>query len=720
VNTNGLSVGLNPEPLIFPHFPTRLQAVVWRNWELVPVERLAAVLETGEDNVLRLALDMGLRVPPHPGRLWLQRGFLTIIRANWHLLPYDQLLLLLGWTTEKLAYTLKEEDVLWHKLGDLKPRSEPVKYRPLTPEEQKSTVALKAIVERHFPDIAAEDHERPFGFLAGFREPGPRWKQSRKDHTFDLRLIYSYSAVYGDPLLDRTLDPYPDGLLARLAGLGINGVWLQGILYTLIPMESDPQWGEGHEKRLETLTDLTERAAKFGIGVYLYLNEPRGMPLRFFDRHPEWKGAESNQGEMFCLCTSHPPVLDYVRRATSTLFRRVPRLAGVFTITMSENATNCYSRGMVETPCPRCASRRVEDIVVEVNRAIEQGVHSAKPGARVIVWTWAWEPEWAHRAIDLLPENVEIMCTSEEALPTNVGGISNTVIDYSISQVGPGERAKGYWNYARKRGLKAIAKVQINSTWECSGVPYIPTPDLVEQHIGNLAETGVDGLMLSWTTGGYPSGNLELLSISGQDMARKKFGKEAAPVLLEAWHVFSEAFKEFPFHVDVLYRGPQNYGPMNLLHAKPSGYSATMLGFPYDDLESWRAIYPEDVFENQFRKLTEVWVRGLQILQEAKPKVDPDKEAGFADLERVARAAYCHFRSTYLQAAFVRLREREDTQARGRIETILDEEIRIAKELHDIARLDSRIGFEASNHYYYTLNDLREKVLNCEYLKKAM
>jgi len=26
--------------------------------------------------------------------------------------------------------------------------------------------------------------------------------------------------------------------------------------------------------------------------------------------------------------------------------------------------------------------------------------------------------------------------------------------------------------------------------------------------------------------------------------------------------------------------------------------------------------------------------------------------------------------------------------------------------------------FEASNHYYYTFNDLKEKVIACEYLKK--
>ena len=40
----------------------------------------------------------------------------------------------------------------------------------------------------------------------------------------------------------------------------------------------------------------------------------------------------------------------------------------------------------------------------------------------------------------------------------------------------------------------------------------------------------------------------------------------------------------------------------------------------------------------------------------------------------------------------------------------------MAKILMDIVRKDSRIGFEASNHYYYTLNDLAEKVITCQYI----
>ena len=46
--------------------------------------------------------------------------------------------------------------------------------------------------------------------------------------------------------------------------------------------------------------------------------------------------------------------------------------------------------------------------------------------------------------------------------------------------------------------------------------------------------------------------------------------------------------------------------------------------------------------------------------------------------------------------------------------------ISLAKELLDLTIEDSRIGFEATNHYAYSPNDLREKVLNCEWLLRTI
>lgn len=724
-----LPVGTEPKAMTFTHFPTRFQAVIWRNWEIISPATLGRVLKTDEATILKLAADLGLRVPPRVSPRWLERGYVTIIRANWHLLPYEQLMELLGWNADRMAYVLKEEDFLWCKLGNLKPKAEPAIYRALTPAEREHTRRIRDTMQRHFPDLQAPDADEPFGFLKDFESSvrvapvapvapakTPVFPENRK---FDLRFLYSYCAVYGDPLINPALDPYPDGLLARLATLGVNAVWLPVIMYTLYPWKKFGRYSAGYEKRLEALRRLTERAARFEISVITYLNEPRCMPLDFFKEYPELKGIES-KGVGGSLCTSLPEVQDLLRQGAAWLFQQVPRLGGVFTITMSENLTNCFSRGTPPKPpynnCPRCAERNPAEAIAEVNRLIAEGVHSVNPKAPVIVWDWAWNDAWAHEAVDLLPDDVWFMCVSEWGLTTNVGGVKGVVVDYSISNPGPSPRSLSLWEHAQRRGLKTVAKVQVNNSWECSAHPYLPVPDLVEEHLDRLAKAGVKGLMLSWTLGGYPAGNLHLLQHSADELAAQMFGPLGDDVRL-AWRAFSTAFREFPFSCGVAYMAPQNAGPKNILFAEPSGYAATMTGYPNDNLDDWRSIYPEDVFEQQFEKLSVGWKRGLDILTKAAPRVDEPHRAAFDDLERVATAAYCHFRSTYLQIAFVRNRAKTDAASRARILAILDEELQLAVTLHQIARRDSRIGFEATNHYAYTLQDLREKALNCEALR---
>ena len=43
-------------------------------------------------------------------------------------------------------------------------------------------------------------------------------------------------------------------------------------------------------------------------------------------------------------------------------------------------------------------------------------------------------------------------------------------------------------------------------------------------------------------------------------------------------------------------------------------------------------------------------------------------------------------------------------------------EIELARRQHRLQSADSRIGFEASNHYFYVPLDLVEKVVNCRWL----
>ena len=77
--------GNAPEPVSFPHFPSRLHAFVWRNWMLVPVERMARVVGAKPKDLLRMGLAMGLGRPPRITRNQQIRSYITVIRRNWHL-----------------------------------------------------------------------------------------------------------------------------------------------------------------------------------------------------------------------------------------------------------------------------------------------------------------------------------------------------------------------------------------------------------------------------------------------------------------------------------------------------------------------------------------------------------------------------------------------------------------------------------------------------------
>jgi hypothetical protein len=53
------------------------------------------------------------------------------------------------------------------------------------------------------------------------------------------------------------------------------------------------------------------------------------------------------------------------------------------------------------------------------------------------------------------------------------------------------------------------------------------------------------------------------------------------------------------------------------------------------------------------------------------------------------------------------------------IKRLVEAERAAARRMFDLSKADSRIGFEASNHYYYVPLDFVEKVLNCEQVLKA-
>jgi hypothetical protein len=737
--TDVLPVGSAPPALEFKHFPDRLHTFVWRNWEMVSLERMADVLGTTPEKVRAVGASMGL--PPHspPPPEYLQRGYISLIRRNWHLLPYNQLLKLLGWNAEKLAFTLKEDDFLWIKLGSLKPSCPPLRYEEPTEATAQRCEAIRAIISSYFRDEFTKPAQPRFDFIRDLSVPTGRQASSTSARPGQekIRFLYSYFATFGDPLLTPELDPYPDGLLQRLSDLGVNGVWLHVVLRQLAPGTLFAESGDGHEKRIANLRALVNRAKKYGIDIYLYMNEPRAMEASFFQGREEFKGVQ--EGNFCAVCTSAPQVRQWLTDSLRSVFEQVPGLGGVFTITASENLTNCYSHSRTAAGCPRCSKRSAAEVIAEVNGAIAAGVWAGNPQARVIVWDWGW-PDPAEPIINALPDNVYLMSVSEWDKPIIRGGVASNVGEYSLSAVGPGPRAQRHWAWAKKRGLKTIAKVQVNCCWEMSAVPYLPVMDLIAEHCRNLGRTDIDGLMLSWSVGGYPSPNLQLVRQFDRQpaptiqearvaVADARYGPHAANHMLAAWSKLSTAFTEYPFHVGLLYQGPVQWGPANLLYPEPTKYRATMVGFPYDDLESWRAIYPREVLAEQFEKLADGWGEGLSLYRRAAVMGGtPAQMANLRSDRNVVGAAYLHFRSVANQIRFIMARDAlqagllADAERDAKVKAIKEiaaDEIQNARRLFVLTREDSRIGFEASNHYYYLPLDLVEKVVNCEYVLKT-
>lgn len=237
--------------------------------------------------------------------------------------------------------------------------------------------------------------------------------------------------------------------------------------------------------------------------------------------------------------------------------------------------------------------------------------------------------------------------------------------------------------------------------------------------------------MLGWTLGGYPSPNLEVVAEigNGQNLsawqamelvARRRYGN-ASSAVVQAWSLFSKAFSEFPFGHG-LYFAPSQMGPANLLWEKPTGYTASMVGLPYDDANRWAGNYGVQIFIQQMNKIADGFENGVnQLRQQTQNFAMTASQRKFFNIEcDVAETVAIHYRSAANQALFTTVRDTmlqqsvpERSANINTLKKLLAEEITLAKQMHKLQCGNSTLGYEASNHYFYTPADLLEKVLNC-------
>jgi hypothetical protein len=186
-----------PEPVPEPHFPSRLHQFIWRNWELATTDRMAKVLRTMPHKVLELGLSMGLPEKRTLTPNQFRRLYITVIRQNWHLLPENQIIELLGWTQDKYRFTLKEDDFLDSKLGLPKPRCSQLLYATPTEEEQARAAQIRNIVEETFGASIHVRGEDLLQFIQELSDRSPRrsWSASAQSQAGEIELTEGWTII---------------------------------------------------------------------------------------------------------------------------------------------------------------------------------------------------------------------------------------------------------------------------------------------------------------------------------------------------------------------------------------------------------------------------------------------------------------------------------------------------------------------------------------------
>ena len=619
---------------------------------------------------------------------------------------------------------LHNDDFLEVKLGEGKPDVETLVIKPLSEAQKKQTEAV-ARVTRELGERLGEPTLLPFDFssvMPKTDEYPPLTGKSR----FDADFLCPYSALYGDTFLEEELieSSFPDDILSAYAALGVGGILCQAVLYSLIPCPYAPELSVGHEKRIRGLNKVIERLGKYGLKLYLYLNEPRDLPDSAFVKHPHLKGDVQTEGYS-SLCLSVKEAQDYFRESIKALTASAPGLGGYSLCTASENHTSCYShKRKGETTCPRCRDKSPADLYSLVIRLVEEGARAVDPDIVVVAGNWAWEYFMEGKdeeVVKRLPRSVAVSTVSERCAPRMFEDKEILVSDYSISITGPSDVSLAYWDMVRSFGSKIGAKIQLGNSWELSSVPFIPAYGHFYRLVRDLVEKAdPDIVTTTWTMGSFPSPVFRMFAEMTRkdapipeyrDLITRLYPNADTEKLLTALSALDDAFDHFPFSIYSMYNGPQHMGPALPLWREPTDWKSCMVGPIYDDMRMGAIDFgdPYGIFYRQYEKLVPAWEEAHALLLSAYE----GRELTMADrmLLDCSEGSLLHFKSARNHLTYIKNREED-----GRQEALVREEEALAIREAELMGRNPTIGYEASNHYFFTRTDLFEKVLNCRYL----
>ena len=522
---------------------------------------------------------------------------------------------------------------------------------------------------------------------------------------------------FRDELMDE-MDYYPDEYLNRLAGEGVNGLWLTIAFRDLCRTSFCPP-SPDRERRLAKLRDTVSRCLRYGIRTWAFCIEPTGLFPGdiLLEKHPELKGAPT--WDRFAFCPSTESGRQYIYESVKDLFTQVPKLGGILNISYGERPTTCLSSANVvnESPvkCPRCAAVPKWEILFRSLSAMRSGMPES---AQLISWLYMARPtsrsEWVFRIAEHTPENVILQYNLESNGTKMQLGKPRKGGDYWLSYTGPSQDFREIAGRAAKTGTALSAKIQVGCSHEVATVPFVPVPGLLYRKYREMKLCGVSSVMQCWYFGNYPglmnraAGMLAREDFANSDeddflvrLARPEWG-EKAPAVAAAWKMLGDAYENYPLDNMMQYYGPMHSGviwplvpevalkPLAPTWKPDFGYSGDVIGECLGNHTLEEAVILT-------RRMADGWGKGLKLWQSCGSHPDIG----------VAEALSIQFRSASDILNFYLLREKLIAGIRpaatlDAMEEIVRREIGNSERLIPLCKADSRLGFhsEAESHQY--------------------
>lgn len=524
---------------------------------------------------------------------------------------------------------------------------------------------------------------------------------------------------------------YTDSELAGIAKSGFNAIWVHGLLRNIVKSEIFPEFGKYSSRHRKNMNELIERAAKYGVKVFIYMQPPRAIweGDAFWEKHGDVAGCieespdhDENIIKLRSLCTSTDKVKKYLKASTAELAKKLPGLGGVILITASEYPSHCWARrGKIcdamghyhdfnPTTCPRCSKRKPGDIVKEVIKNVRDGIKSVDKSMEIVAWNWSWnayEKDPSPEIIKNLPKDVIYMADFERGSKKKILGKDRPIDEYSLSFSGPSERFSKSTQCAKKAGLRIMTKLQFGTTHELASVPNIPLIANIFDKANYVRSNKISGFMGCWNFGNMLTANTAAFNyfLAGAQYKSKKaaleaFALEYLPKCDEkkaaaAWLSFSKAMDNYPFSIPFLYASPINYTlafPIKPEQSDdvPCGRSWLMDKVRGDSLESSLGPYTLDEVVKGLEKLSKEWKKGLEIFKEA---IESSRSKHAKEELNTATVCYHVFRSAWNTYRAWRLTRAWDKLKMKEFAKIAADEAENLEQVLPVLKKDKRQGF---------------------------